>query len=114
MLYTVPDFSKTMLAVWCTAAIVLKGLGMSYFGAWTLIMYNDTPNLRERNSLITTSEFVKLFGTFFVSFMTIPLDVFQKLGFSTYNIYHYFAWFSCILCAAAVDAENKDGEEAAE
>ena len=101
MLYTVPDFSKTMLAVWCTAAIVLKGLGMSYFGAWTLIMYNDTPNLRERNSLITTSEFVKLFGTFFVSFMTIPLDVFQKLGFSTYNIYHYFAWFSCILCAAA-------------
>lgn len=102
MLYTVPkSLTAGLLAVWAAAAIVLKGLGMSYFGAWTLIMYNDTPNIKERNSLITTSEFVKLFGTFFVSFMTIPLDIFQKMGFSTYNIYHYFAWFSCIVTAIA-------------
>ena len=101
MLFTVPPFSAGMRAAWATVSIVLKGLGLSYFGAWSLIMYNDTPNLKERNSLITTSEFVKLFGTFFVSFMTVPLDIFQKMGYSTYNLYHYFAWFSCIITTLA-------------
>ena len=37
MLFSSPALSPAMKIVWVAFATVLKGLGMSYFGAWTLM-----------------------------------------------------------------------------
>ena len=60
MMFTAPDISSTGKVVWATIAIIIYGLGMSYFGAWGLMIYNITPNTDERNSLITITKFFDL------------------------------------------------------
>ena len=46
MLFNVPSLGGVGTTVYYIIATVLYGLGMSYFGAWYLIMYNDTPNIK--------------------------------------------------------------------
>ena len=100
MLFSSPALSPAMKIVWVAFATVLKGLGMSYFGAWTLMQYNITPNYNERVSAITTVEFARLFGTFLVAALPIVLDVGRKAGVGESGIYHGFSWIIVLLCAA--------------
>ena len=62
MMFTAPQITSTQRIIWAAAAILLYGLGMSYYGAWGLMMYNITPNTKERNNLITVTKFVEIFG----------------------------------------------------
>ena len=101
MLFTVPGFDGAAKIAYYSAAVVLYGLGMSYFGSWTLIMYNNTPNIKERNTLITVSEFVRLFGTWAVSLLALPLDFLPKVGIPDTTVYQVFALFCAVLCSLA-------------
>lgn len=101
MLFNIPSLGTTGTTLYYIAATVIYGLGMSYFGAWYLIMYNNTPNLKERNTLITVSEFAKLFGSWAVSLLSIPLDLLPKIGVSGNSVFKVFAVFCAVLCSAA-------------
>ena len=63
MMFSAPDINSTQKVIWATVAIVIYGLGMSYLGAWGLMIYNITPNTAERDNLITTTKFIEIFGT---------------------------------------------------
>ncbi len=69
MLFTTPAFlvHEWQKVVWTVVAIFVYNLGMSYFGAWTIMLYNITPNNNERDNLIATSKFTELFGVFLPS-----------------------------------------------
>ncbi len=69
MLFTTPAFlvHEWQKIIWTVVAIFVYNLGMSYFGAWTIMLYNITPNNNERNNLIATSKFADLFGVFLPS-----------------------------------------------
>ncbi|MCC8073506.1 MAG: MFS transporter [Clostridiales bacterium] len=102
MMFTAPDISSTMKVVWAAVAIVLYGLGMSYFGAWGLMMYNITPNVNERNNLITTTKFFELFGDWIPSFVPIFVQFLPKLNpkITMEGVYSAFAYFIIIMAAA--------------
>ncbi|MCM1545276.1 MAG: MFS transporter [Ruminococcus sp.] len=91
MLFSTPDFGNTGKTIWACASMLLRGLAFSYFGAWYLILYNNTPNTSERNNLITISEFAKLFSTWIVSIIPIFLDLGRKTGISETSIFSTFA-----------------------
>ena len=69
MLFTTPAFlvHEWQKVIWTVVAIFVYNLGMSYFGAWTIMLYNITPNNNERDNLIATSKFTELFGVFLPS-----------------------------------------------
>ena len=104
MMFTAPatvhtDVQKT---IWMGAAIIIYGLGMSYFGAWGLMIYNITPNTNERNNLITITKFFELFGTWLPSLVPILVTLLPKLNskISMQGVYSGFAYFMLILAAA--------------
>ncbi len=101
MFYTVPDISDTLKIVWVAAATVIYGLGMSYFNAWSLIIYSITPNTNERNNLIYVTKFVENFGVWLPSFLPILVSVLPKINpsFSMSGIYSGFAYFMLIFSA---------------
>lgn len=101
MLFSAPNFgpSSAGTIVWAVIAIFLYNLGMSYFGAWNILLYNITPNIKERNSLIATSKFFELFGMWLPSLLPIFLRIFRgKVGMQ--SIYSGFA-VSMVFVAAA-------------
>ena len=100
MLFSAPALSPAMKIVWVAFATVLKGLGMSYFGAWTLMQYNITPNYNERVSAITTVEFARLFGTFLISALPFVLDIGRSNNVAESTVYNGFSWVIVLLCAA--------------
>lgn len=95
MMFTAADISPTARVVWSAAATVLFGLGMSYFNAWQLMIYNITPNDNERNNLITTSKFFELFGTWVPSLVPILVSVLPKVSpkITMSGVYTGFAYF---------------------
>ena len=104
MMFTAPhavhtDVQKT---IWMAAAIIIYGLGMSYFGAWGLMIYNITPNTNERNNLITITKFFELFGTWLPSLVPILVTLLPKINskISMQGVYSGFAYFMLILAAA--------------
>lgn len=101
MMFTAPDFTATGKVVWASIAIVIYGLGMSYFGAWGLMIYNITPNVNERNNLITTTKFFELFGTWLPSLVPVLVTLLPKVNskFTMKGIYSGFAYFMLILAA---------------
>lgn len=102
MLFSAPSISSNSGKIaWFAAATVIYGLGMSYFNAWTLMIYNITPNTTERNNLITTTKFVELFGVWLPSFLPIMVTFLPKLSpaFSMQGIYSGFAVFMLIFSA---------------
>jgi len=80
MMFTAPNISSTTKIIWALVAIIIYGLGMSYFGAWGLMIYNITPNNDERNNLITTSKFFELFGTWLPSLVPVLVQFLPKLN----------------------------------
>ncbi len=101
MMFTAPNINANQKVVWALIAIVIYGLGMSYFGAWGLMIYNITPNTDERNNLITTTKFFELFGTWLPSLVPVLVTVLPKLSKSITmeGIYTGFAYFMIILAA---------------
>ena len=82
MLFTTPQFlsGNTSKIVWAVIAIFAYNLGMSYFNAWQILLYNITPSLRERDNLIATSKFFELFGTWIPSFVPIFVSFMPKIS----------------------------------
>ena len=102
MMFTAPTgFSSTAKTVWALIAIIVYGLGMSYFGAWGLMIYNITPNANERNNLITTTKFFELFGTWLPSLVPVLVTLLPKLNKSITmkSVYSGFAYFMLALAA---------------
>lgn len=102
MLFSAPSISSSSGKIaWFAAATIIYGLGMSYFNAWNLMIYNITPNTTERNNLITTTKFVELFGVWLPSFLPIMVTFLPKLSpaFSMQGIYSGFAVFMLIFSA---------------
>ena len=101
MMFTAPDISATSKTIWALVAIVIYGLGMSYFGAWGLMIYNITPNNDERNNLITTSKFFELFGVWLPSLVPILVQFLPKLNpkITMGGVYSGFAYFMLILAS---------------
>lgn len=101
MMFTAPDMNSTSKIVWATVAIVIYGLGMSYFGAWGLMIYNITPNTDERNNLITISKFFELFGTWLPSLVPVLVEVLPAINSSITmeSVYTGFAYFMLIFSA---------------
>ncbi|MBQ9530950.1 MAG: MFS transporter [Eubacterium sp.] len=103
MMFTAPSgFSSTQKTIWATVAIVIYGLGMSYFGAWGLMIYNITPNTNERNNLITITKFFELFGTWLPSLVPVLVTLLPKVNskITMKGVYSGFAYFMLILAAA--------------
>jgi len=101
MLFSAPDFGtgNAGIIIWAVVAIFLYNLGMSYFGAWNIMLYNITPNIRERDSLIATSKFFELFGTWIPSLLPIFLKIFKgKIGMQ--SIYSGFTYAMVIVAAS--------------
>lgn len=101
MMFTAPDINSTAKVVWATISIILFGLGMSYFNAWQLMIYNITPNDNERNNLITTSKFFELFGTWVPSLVPVLVQFLPKINskITMSGVYTGFAYFMAALVA---------------
>ena len=99
MMFTAPDFNATQKIIWAAASILLYGLGMSYYGAWGLMMYNITPNTKERNNLITITKFVEIFGGLATSVAPILVQFLPQVSskFNMSGIYSGLMYFSLIL-----------------
>lgn len=95
MMFSAPHLSSTLRVVWASVAIILYGLGMSYFNAWNLMMYNITPNENERNNLITTAKFFEIFGDAISSMTPIFVTILPKISnkFTMEGIYSGFGYF---------------------
>ena len=95
MLFTTPQFlsGNTSKIVWAVIAIFAYNLGMSYFNAWQILLYNITPSLRERDNLIATSKFFELFGTWIPAFVPIFVSFMPKISKSIgmQDVYSGFA-----------------------
>ncbi len=80
MLFTTPSFlvHEWQKVIWTVIAIFVYNLGMSYFGAWTIMLYNITPNNNERDNLIATSKFADLFGVFLPSIASFAVGILPK------------------------------------
>lgn len=101
MIFTAPDLNSTQKIVWSAIGILLYGLGMSYFGAYWLLVYNITPNNDERNNLITTTKFFELFGTWLPSLVPVFVQLLPKVNknITMQGVYSGFAYCMLILCA---------------
>lgn len=99
MMFTAPDINSTQKVVWAVIAIVVFGLGMSYFGAWQLMIYNITPNTNERDNLITTAKFFELFGTWIPSLVPVLVTLLPKINknITMRGVYSGFAYFMLAL-----------------
>jgi Na+/melibiose symporter-like transporter len=95
MMFTAPQLSSGARVIWSAVAILLYGLGMSYFNAWNLMMYNITPNENERNNLITITKFLEIFGDVIPSLTPIFVTVLPKISpkFTMQGIYTGFSYF---------------------
>lgn len=82
MLFTTPAFASgnSQKIVWAIISIFAYNLGMSYFGAWGILLYNITPNIKERDNLIATSKFFELFGTWVPSLVPLFVTFLPKLS----------------------------------
>ena len=102
MMFSAPDINSHQKAIWAAVAIVIYGLGMSYFGAWGLMIYNITPNTDERNNLITITKFFELFGTWIPSLVPVLVTILPKISdnISMRGIYSGFAKFMLFMSAA--------------
>ncbi len=101
MLYSTPNLGDKGLSIFFAIATIIYGLGMSYFGAWNLMIYNITPNINERNNLIYTNKFFENFGVWLPSLLPFVLTFVPKLtpSISQTGIYKGFAGFMLIFSA---------------
>ena len=107
MLFTAPTFlvHEWQKVIWVVFAIFVYNLGMSYFSAWDILLYNITPNTDERDSLIATSKFMELFGTWLPSIATVCVAFLPKATKNKIGMQDVYTWFAIFLgIIAAVTA----------
>lgn len=95
LFFTVPyALPMSLRPLYAIVISVLNSIGMSYFNAWQILLYNITPNPDERNTLITTQKFVELFGVWIPSMVPVTVDFLPKLiNVSQERVYFGFAVF---------------------
>lgn len=103
MLFTAPVFlvHEWQKTIWVVIAIFVYNLGMSYFGAWNIMLYNITPNVNERDSLIATTKFMELFGTFLPSIATVFVTYMPKLTDNKVGMQDVYTGFAVIMSVLA-------------
>ena len=103
MLFTTPTFlvHEWQKVIWTIIAIFVYNLGMSYFGAWTIMLYNITPNNNERDNLIATSKFADLFGVFLPSIASVCVAELPKLTKNAVGMQDVYTGFAVIITAIA-------------
>lgn len=103
MLFTTPAFlvHEWQKIIWTIVAIFVYNLGMSYFGAWTIMLYNITPNNNERDNLIATSKFMELFGTFLPSIATFLVGQLPKWTDNKVGMQDVYTGFAVVIGAIA-------------
>ncbi len=103
MLFTTPSFlvHEWQKIVWTIVAIFVYNLGMSYFGAWTIMLYNITPNNNERDNLIATSKFTELFGVFLPSIASMCVGFLPKLTDNKVGMQDVYTGFAIAIGAIA-------------
>lgn len=99
MLFTTPSFlvHEWQKIIWTVVAIFVYNLGMSYFGAWTIMLYNITPNNNERDNLIATSKFAELFGVFLPSLASMVVGFLPKLTDNAVGMQDIYTGFAVII-----------------
>lgn len=103
MLFTTPSFivHEWQKIVWTIVGIFVYNLGMSYFGAWTIMLYNITPNNNERDNLIATSKFADLFGVFLPSIASMCVGFLPKLTKNAVGMQDIYTGFAVIITVIA-------------
>lgn len=103
MLFTAPAFlvHEWQKIVWVVFSIFVYNLGMSYFGAWNIMLYNITPNTDERDSLIATSKFMELFGTFLPSIATVLVTFLPNLTDNKIGMQDVYTGFAVAMSVIA-------------
>ena len=103
MLFTAPLFlvSEWQKVIWVVTAIFVYNLGMSYFGAWGIMLYNITPNTNERDSLIATTKFMELFGTFLPSIATVFVSMLPKWSKNAIGMQDVYTGFAAVISVIA-------------
>ena len=99
MLFTTPAFlvHEWQKVVWTIVGIFVYNLGMSYFGAWTIMLYNITPNNNERDNLIATSKFADLFGVFLPSIASFAVGILPKATDNKIGMQDIYTGFAVII-----------------
>lgn len=99
MLFTTPSFlvHEWQKIIWTVIAIFVYNLGMSYFGAWTIMLYNITPNNNERDNLIATSKFIELFGTFLPSIASFCVGILPKATDNAIGMQDVYTGFAVVI-----------------
>lgn len=103
MLFTTPAFlvHEWQKIIWTVVAIFVYNLGMSYFGAWTIMLYNITPNNNERDNLIATSKFADLFGVFLPSIASMCVGFLPGLTKNAIGMQDIYTGFAVIITVIA-------------
>lgn len=103
MLFTTPAFlvHEWQKVIWTVVAIFVYNLGMSYFGAWTIMLYNITPNNNERDNLIATSKFADLFGVFLPSIASFAVGILPKATNNAVGMQDIYTGFAVIITVIA-------------
>lgn len=103
MLFTTPAFlvHEWQKVIWTVVAIFVYNLGMSYFGAWTIMLYNITPNNNERDNLIATSKFADLFGVFLPSIASMCVGFLPGLTKNAIGMQDIYTGFAVIITVIA-------------
>ncbi len=103
MLFTTPSFivHEWQKIVWTIVGIFVYNLGMSYFGAWTIMLYNITPNNNERDNLIATSKFADLFGVFLPSIASMFVGFLPKATNNAVGMQDIYTSFAVIITVIA-------------
>ena len=103
MLFTAPTFivHEWQKIIWTIVAIFIYNLGMSYFGAWNIMLYNITPNTNERDSLIATSKFADLFGVFLPSIASVCVAELPKITKNAVGMQDVYTGFAAAITAIA-------------
>ena len=103
MLFTTPAFlvHEWQKVIWTVVAIFIYNLGMSYFGAWTIMLYNITPNNNERDNLIATSKFADLFGVFLPSIASMFVGFLPGLTKNAIGMQDIYTGFAVIITVIA-------------
>ena len=103
MLFTTPAFlvHEWQKVIWTIVGIFVYNLGMSYFGAWTIMLYNITPNNNERDNLIATSKFADLFGVFLPSIASMFVGFLPKATNNAVGMQDIYTGFAVIITLIA-------------
>lgn len=103
MLFTTPSMlsGSTTKIVWAVIAIFAYNLGMSYFNAWNILLYNITPSLKERDTLIATSKFFELIGVWIPSLVPVFVTFLPKVTNGKIGMEGVYSGFAVIMAIIA-------------